>query len=263
MNPAAAHVYVFAVCVILVTCGCNMPGKVSVAIYVDEGTWDESVTACRAMVEWMGYSVSFIDANDINTKVLSDFKILCIPGGDMYQYAQDISPEGKEAVRQFIRSGGGYIGICGGAYFAAETVVWKGHQLSMESLRLFHGTARGPFNELVSHADYGMCEIGMVGAHPITESEFESAWILYYWGPAFFPDADAEIDILGRYSLQNYSAVLAFEYGAGRVFLIGTHPEIEEDSKRDNVTFGEELDDKGSDWDLMKKAVLWCLKEIA
>ncbi|GAH55168.1 unnamed protein product, partial [marine sediment metagenome] len=30
---------------------------------------------------------------------------------------------------------------------------------------------------------------------------------------------------------------------------------------RDGVNFGNELDDKGSDWDLMNKATLWCLKE--
>jgi len=55
--------------------------------------------------------------------------------------------------------------------------------------------------------------------------------------------------------------MLAFDYGLGRVFLIGTHPEIEEDSERDGVDFADELDDQGSDWDLMRKATLWCLKE--
>lgn len=31
--------------------------------------------------------------------------------------------------------------------------------------------------------------------------------------------------------------MLALDYGLGRVFLIGTHPEIEEDSERDGVAF--------------------------
>ncbi len=39
------------------------------------------------------------------------------------------------------------------------------------------------------------------------------------------------------------------------------HPEIEENSDRDGVKFGNELDDKGLDWDLMKKATFWCLKK--
>jgi len=75
------------------------------------------------------------------------------------------------------------------------------------------------------------------------------------------PDKDNDINILGRYNKGNQPMMLAFEYGEGRVFLIGTHPEIEENSDRDGVDFGNELDDKGSDWDLMKKATIWCLKE--
>ena len=47
----------------------------------------------------------------------------------------------------------------------------------------------------------------------------------------------------------------------GRVFLIGTHPEIEEDSDRDGVSTADELDERGSDWDLMKNATLWYLRE--
>jgi hypothetical protein len=48
---------------------------------------------------------------------------------------------------------------------------------------------------------------------------------------------------------------------SGRAFLIGTHPEIEEDSDRDGVAECDELDDHGSGWDLMRAATRWCLKE--
>jgi hypothetical protein len=53
----------------------------------------------------------------------------------------------------------------------------------------------------------------------------------------------------------------SFEYGLGRVFLISLHPEIEEDSDRDSVSFGDSFDDQGSDWELMRGAVLWCLRD--
>ena len=49
--------------------------------------------------------------------------------------------------------------------------------------------------------------------------------------------------------------------GGCRLPLVGTHPEVEEDSERDGVAFGDELDDEGSDWELMEKAVLWCLRK--
>ena len=43
-----------------------------------------------------------------------------------------------------------------------------------------------------------------------------------------------------------------------RLTLVGTHSEVEEDNKRDGVACGDELDDEGSDWEPMEKAVLWC-----
>jgi hypothetical protein len=55
--------------------------------------------------------------------------------------------------------------------------------------------------------------------------------------------------------------MVAFECSKGRVFLVGTHPEIDEDSDRDEVAFGNDLDDEGSDWDLMQKAILWLTEE--
>lgn len=229
----------------------------TIALYAGEGTWDESVRACQNMFLWMDHTVSLVYADDINRGDLADFSILCIPGGNMYQYAQDISAAGKEKIRTFILNGGGYLGICGGAYFASERVIWQGSPLSMVPLEIFSGTAEGPLNEIVQYPHYTMCTITL--DTPFVQSEFDSACMLYYWGPALQPDTD-EVDILGRYEIGGSPAVVAFDYGLGRVFLIGAHPEIEEDLDRDGVTFADELDDEGSDWDFMKMAVLWCLR---
>ena len=52
--------------------------------------------------------------------------------------------------------------------------------------------------------------------------------------------------------------MVAFEYGWGRVFLIGPHPEWEEDSDRDGFEPWPEHDDRGSDWPLMRNVTYWC-----
>ena len=232
---------------------------VRIAIYGGEGTSQKSIKASMHMFEWMGYSVSIIDAVYLNKGDLSAFNILCIPGGDMYQYSLDISSEGKDAIRNFVHAGGGYLGICGGAYFACETVIWQGEQLDMTLLNLLSGTARGPADYIVPYPRYGMCEVLMV-TNECIRVEPESVWMMYSWGPELLPDDT--VCVVGIYNKGRHAALVAFEYGSGRVFLIGTHPENEENSDRDGLSFGEELDDKGSDWDLMKKAVLWCLKEV-
>ncbi len=238
------------------------PDTSVVALYSDRGADEDCIQATTNMFEWMGYAVSLVNADYINSEGLDNFSILCIPGGNMYQYAQDISSGGKENIKDFIRNGGGYIGICGGAYFASEKVMWQGNQLPMTPLGVFPGTAEGPINEIVPYPDYGMCKVNIVDStHPITRSEPDYAWMLYYWGPVLIPNEDADIAILGKYESVNQPAMLAFDYGLGRVFLIGTHPEMEEDSDRDGVDVFDELDDQGSDWELMRKAVLWCLNE--
>ena len=232
-----------------------------IALYSDNGCWAVSVTAATNMFLWMGYTVELVNSEYINEKGLNDFKLLCIPGGDMYQYSNDLSSSGIEKIRDFISHGGGYIGICGGAYFAGEKVFWQENQLNMESLGLFNGITKGPINEIVTYPDSIMCKLLIDTLHPITKSEPDTAWILYYWGPALITE-DTSIYIIGKYDIVDLPSILAFNYQNGRVFLIGTHPEIEENSDRDGIIWNDDLfDDKGSDWDLMKKATDWCIMD--
>ena len=256
--------FIFSSLVFIIHCESSyIPEKYAdVALYSDRGCWSESVQAGEKMFQWMGYSVALVDADYINKKGLDTFGILCIPGGDMFKYSQDISSGGKSKIRNFISNGGGYIGICGGAYFAGKKIIWQGNQLPTEPLGLYNGTAMGPLNEIIRYPDYGMCKVKIEDVeHSITQSVAESMWMLYYWGPALVPQNAAEVSILGRYAIGNKPVILAFELDNGRVFLIGTHPEIEEDSNRDGVTWGDELIDWESDWDLMKSAVHWCFNE--
>jgi glutamine amidotransferase-like uncharacterized protein len=230
-----------------------------VALYQDVGVWSSSVTAAERMFQWMGYRVKRVDADAVNRLGLEPYKVFCVPGGDMYEYSRSLTSQGKQRIRTFIQGGGGYIGICGGAYLAAGQVIWRGTQLVMDPLRLYQGRAMGPVDAIVPYPDSGMCRIQMrTRDHPVTATLPDSAWVLYYWGPELLPDPLAPVTILGEYAADRAPAILAFDYGLGRVFLIGTHPEIEEDSDRDGVTFGDELDDRGSDWDLMKNATDWC-----
>jgi glutamine amidotransferase-like uncharacterized protein len=236
--------------------------SLKIALYSDSGASETSVRALEAMFLWMNHTVILVDADHINNNGLSGFSVLCMPGGDMYQYSRSISLRGKENIRVFIRRGGGYIGVCGGAYFASERVVWQGRQLPMTPLRIFPGEAEGPSNDIAPYPNYTVCRCNIVDhSHPITESEPESVWILYCWGPVLKPRADSGVTILGRYEGIDQPSIVVFGYGDGRVFLIGTHPEIEEDSDRDLSDFADECDDRGSDWPLMKKAVNWLLEK--
>jgi glutamine amidotransferase-like uncharacterized protein len=233
-----------------------------IALYSEKGADKRCVLSTTKMFEWMGYDVTLIDADSVNNTILEKYNIICFPGGDMYQYSQNISTEGLEKIRNFIRTGGGYIGICGGAYFTGEKIFWQGNQLPMNSLAIFPGITRGPIDEIAPFPNCKMCKINIVNtSHPITQPESDTTWICYCYGPMFLPNEGAEIEILGRYEISDQPSIAAFEYGMGRVFIIGTHPEFEEDSERDGSPAVEKINDYGSDWDLMKKAAQWCLKK--
>ncbi|MCK4835720.1 MAG: hypothetical protein KAT17_03750, partial [Candidatus Aminicenantes bacterium] len=88
-----------------------------VALYSDLGADEDCLRATENMFLWMGLTVELVKAFDIKNNCLDHFKIVCFPGGDMYQYSQDLFLQGIENIRNFINDGGGYIGICGGAYF--------------------------------------------------------------------------------------------------------------------------------------------------
>jgi glutamine amidotransferase-like uncharacterized protein len=250
------------VCCFTVT-GCHTVEHSDIAIYTGEGADDDCITATRCMLEWAGYSVSDVSASYINSHGLEGFRLLCIPGGNMYQYALDISPAGKQKIRDFVETGGAYIGICGGANFAGERVYWQGNLLQMEALAMFPGATRGPVDEIAPYPYCTMCQLLTAGSlHSITASEPDSMWILYIYGPMLQPDSGADVVVLGEYEIVHEPAMVAFEYGRGRVFVIGAHPEFEEDGDRDSVVSFKQFDDDGSDWNMMRNAVMWCLHEL-
>jgi len=110
----------------------------SVALYSDHGVEPSCITATVNMFEWMGLSIQEVSSEEIRTGCLENFELVCFPGGDMYQYSQSLSTEGISRVRSFISDGGGYIGICGGGYFAAEEIYWMGN-VSRHAERICRG----------------------------------------------------------------------------------------------------------------------------
>jgi len=232
-----------------------------IGLYADEGAAEPCVTAATRMFEWMGYTVEQIFAATVNDEEIDRFDLLYFPGGSSDPFKEDISVEGKDKIRQFVESGGCFIGTCAGALFAAEQPIWKGQVEDGEALALFPGTVEGPIPDIYTDPEHGMCQVNLE-PHTITNGMQESLQILYYNGPFFKPNADAEVAIIGRYQIGGEPALVASEYGRGRVFLTGPHPEWEEDDDRDGVDYFDRFDDQGSDWDLMQNGARWCLHEI-
>lgn len=66
----------------------------------------------------LGYQPRFVTAEEIVYTGLKNYELLVMPGGDATQQFLDLGGKGIKNIRNFVKNGGGYIGICAGSYLA-------------------------------------------------------------------------------------------------------------------------------------------------
>jgi len=178
--------------------------------------------------------------------------VLIMPGGDMWTYRTALTSAGMSAIKNFVHQGGGYIGICGGAYFAATLIVWRGwaghprDSISIAGLDLFASIADGPIEDFAPSYVDNQCQINIsVKPHPVTINIPVMLQPYYDHGPQFLFTDSAGISTLGTTVKGNKKILVAFQCDAGRVFLTGAHPE----ASISRIP-----------WVMMKNAIEWCIQ---
>jgi len=253
-----------------------------VAIYNDTayqggGAWEQGILAIKSMLDYHGYSYADIGPLQVNQfqDLNSLYRVIIVPGGWAGGYNQYMLAAGYQNIRTFVNNGGGYFGICAGSYFASNAILWQQDYVSPKEfydypLNLYRGIGVGPILSIISWTQSTGCSQDILAGAAMTTltintnllpSISPSISILYYGGPAFLPDFNTppmtNLSILARYYLpgtlvHNKPAMILFDYGQGRVFLSGPHPEI----SFENCTLYTDTDN----WALMD-AVLGFLME--
>lgn len=236
------------------------------AIYTGSGTWEPSITAFKKFLEWKGLTWQEVNAKTINDKDLRPlYRGIFMPGGWAYDYKRAIKSSGNQHIRDLINNGGAYIGMSAGAYYACDNVRWEGKDYPYY-LKLFQGDCIGPIDEIAPWPNYVMTAMNINQNHSANLYEPATEDILYYGEPYFVARQGQEMQVLASWIVpanpeaNNAPGIIGFNYGSGRVLLVGPHPEIEEDSDRDGTNFGDELNDNGSDWPFLWTAVDWLLR---
>lgn len=109
-----------------------------VALYDDEGGSSRGVTNLTHVFDAVDdMTVVHLGAADIRSDVLSQFDAVVFGGGSGSKEAAAIGHVGAEAVRRFVQEGGGYVGVCAGAFLCSAHYSWS---LNLIDTHVFTGS---------------------------------------------------------------------------------------------------------------------------
>lgn len=221
--------------------------KIHIGLYTDSGA--EGVDKVEIMLNEIGSNYSTINKSIILNDQLSSYDIVLFPGGNMWEYKNYLSEKGLQIIKDYVQSGGGYIGICGGSYFSANTIIWRGWEYeerkyaAFSGLGIFSGIADGPIEDFAPSYYKYECRVKINLDHAVTNDIPQQLSCLYSFGPKFIITDSTNISILGKTVLGDNPVVLSVEEQEGRVFLTSLHPEIDESKES---------------WRMIRNAILWC-----
>lgn len=200
----------------------------------DVGASPKLIPAIGRAIEYAGHIPLAIRFKDVenNELTISNFDAVVFPGGYTYGYKTGLSGH-ESKVLNFVSSGGGYLGICAGSYYAADFIFWDGSWYDYP-LNLFGGCYIGPITTIAgldgnNNLTYALTPISI--SDPVI-GYLGTQQQLYYGGGYKWPYA-------GQTTLATYNDyygtpdVIRFAYGAGHVRLVGTHTEALAGSNED------------------------------
>lgn len=204
-----------------------------ILVYVDEGV---SAEALRQTVKSLQKEIDPHAHQLVRTSakqlISSDWEqrtaLVVVPGGRDRYYHSSLNGKGSEKLRRFVEGGGSYLGLCAGAYFAAESIEFeKGGKLqvcAMRSMKLYPGAAIGPAYGLGKY-----CEESDRGVEAAHISWNGAECFAYFNGGCYFdrPNEYANVRVLSSYlNLDGCpAAIVECRVGKGKALLSGVHIE--------------------------------------
>ena len=199
------------------------PGAIRIAIYDDEGSVSSSghdpLWIMHSLQHHSDMRLELITRQEIDAGVLGAFDVLVIGGGKSNTQGRELGAQRREAIRQFLRSGGGYVGICAGGFLACS-------ERDVE-LQLIEAEHDGTSGSGIVTLDIGRTEKSQVvekhktkfSGGPIFHSLGSSVevWATY--------ETDLRVDDQKTNRLKGTPAVIAVTYGKGRVVAFSPHCE--------------------------------------
>jgi glutamine amidotransferase-like uncharacterized protein len=204
---------------------------IRVALYDDDGSprapkfFEENVGIDKAH-----FTLTHVTAGDIRKGALKNFDVLIQGGGGSRVQADTLESSGRDAIREFVRGGGGYLGVCAGAYLAASD---EKYELGLINARVIDRAhwARGRGDVILDFSKDGQDEL---------KFPHDKTTVLYHQGPLLAPDNKSDLPAYTQVAtfetevaqkgaphgvMPGTTAMASSTFGKGRVFVISPHPE--------------------------------------
>ena len=204
---------------------------VRVAVYYGPGVGPlTTILVLEKLATSVGAMAEVIGAGEVRSGWLSQFDAVIFPGGSGSKQAAGLGEEGRKVVRAFLDGGGGYVGICGGAYLASYDYTWSLRILDVEVIDRKHWR-RGTGVVKAEMTSAGRSILG--GPAGQFDIRYANGPILAPADAADLPDAT----VLARFRsevaqngapkgvMPNTPAVVCGRFGQGRAVIFSPHPE--------------------------------------
>jgi len=189
-----------------------------------------------------GFKVKLVNSGLRDYGVFNQAKLWVQPGGNSRSASKAMGSKMLSAIRNFVSSGGGYVGFCAGAFLSTERV----GTTNLEGLGITPGRT-----ELWDKSDGPGKMINIAW-----EGDIRS---IYYHGGPFIDLTgvnDPSLRVISHYDDGSNNGLIV-NYGSGRVAVTGAHPEASKIWKVMKLV----RDRDGSDQPLVVRMMKWAVKD--
>jgi hypothetical protein len=183
-----------------------------------------------------GFTFEVMSTDDLRGGALSKYDAVIFPGG--FGYHPDRRLAGQ--IRDFVRQGGGFLGLCAGAFFALRSEGRPTYsRLGLLDATCCYFRESGLCHVVLNAQDHVAQGVGSSTRAPATPLSHRAARterkvhvsMLRGNGPLIIPGPKAVV--VGSFdSTAGYAAIVRGEYGRGRAIIFSPHPEVSAETVR-------------------------------
>ena len=207
------------------------PAAIQVAVYKGTGTGESREKLIKVLAKQPNLKVRDATVDDIRAGKLKGCQVLIQPGGGGGVQGRTLGEEGRHQIREFVSSGGGYVGVCAGVYLTTCDYDWLLNILDAKAVERNHWN-RGFGTVEISLSSHGREFFGI---------DRERLSIYYHQGPLLAPAENSDVpdlDSLAKFETEfakngattglmpGCTAIASGVFHKGRVLCISPHPEL-------------------------------------